>query len=119
MAAPNLVSPTRKVCKVVGQAVTNAAASVLANPLNSGQVYRIISMYCANIHASNNGTLTTDIYRGSTAYELTKAKSILNATHSVIIQEEAPIYLEEGDSLRVTADANSTLKVLVSYEVIQ
>lgn len=119
MTAPNLVSPTRRIAKVKGMAVLDTVGTLLSNPVNSGQVYKVITLYGSNIHATNGGNLTVDHYRGSTATELTKAKTIANATHAVIIQEEAPLYLEEGDSLRVTADAAATLTVLVSYEVIQ
>ena len=64
----------------------------------------------------NNADLNVDLYRSSTAYHIAKTVVVpADATLDVISKS---IYLEEGDSLRLTANANSDLEAVCSYEII-
>ena len=60
--------------------------------------------------------LNVDIYRSSTAYHIAKTVNVpADATLDVISKS---IYLEEGDTLRLTASANTRLEAVCSYEII-
>jgi hypothetical protein len=49
MAAPNLKNPTTITGKTARYAVTASLASVLANGAASGKVFKINSIFCANV----------------------------------------------------------------------
>ena len=83
---------------------------------NSGKVLKVNALYVSNVDGTNNADLNVDIYRSSTAYHIAKTVNVpADATLDVISKS---IYLEEGDSLRLTANANSDLEAVCSYEEI-
>jgi hypothetical protein len=88
----------------------------VTNSGSSGQVYKINALYVSNVDGTNNADLNVDLYRSSTAYHIAKTVNVpADATLDVISKS---IYLEEGDSLRLTASANSDLEAVCSYEII-
>lgn len=116
MAAPNIAALTTITGKTAVQAVSNSATAIVTNSAASGKVLKVNALYVANIHSTNAGAITVDVYRSSTAYRIANAISVpLNAVY-MAIQKDSPIYLEEGDSLRLTAAAASTLEAVCSYE---
>jgi hypothetical protein len=116
MAAPNIVNVTTITGKTSVLAVTTSATAIVTNSGSSGQVYKINALYVSNVDGTNNADLNVDIYRSSTAYHVAKTVNVpADATLDVISKS---IYLEEGDSLRLTAGANSDLEAVCSYEII-
>ena len=116
MAAPNIVNVTTITGKTSVLAVTTSATAIVTNSGSSGQVYKINALYVSNIDGTNNADLNVDLYRSSTAYHIAKTVNVpADATLDVISKS---IYLEEGDSLRLTASANSDLEAVCSYEII-
>jgi len=116
MAAPNIVNVTTITGKTSVLAVTTSATAIVTNSGSSGQVYKINALYVSNVDGTNNADLNVDIYRSSTAYHVAKTVVVpADATLDVISKS---IYLEEGDSLRLTANANSDLEAVCSYEII-
>ena len=116
MAAPNIVNVTTITGKTAVLAVTTSATAIVTNSGSSGQVYKINALYVSNVDGTNNADLNVDIYRSSTAYHVAKTVTVpADATLDVISKS---IYLEEGDSLRLTANANSDLEAVCSYEII-
>ena len=116
MAAPNIVNVTTITGKTSVLAVTTSATAIVTNSGSSGQVYKINALYVSNVDGTNNADLNVDIYRSSTAYHIAKTVNVpADATLDVISKS---IYLEEGDSLRLTASANSDLEAVCSYEII-
>ena len=65
---------------------------------------------------TNAATVNVDVYRSSTAYHIAKTITV-PADASLDVINKA-IYLEEGDSLRLTASVNSHLEGVCSYEEI-
>ena len=116
MAAPNIVNVTTITGKTSVLAVTTSATAIVTNSGSSGQVYKINALYVSNVDGTNNADLNVDLYRSSTAYHIAKTVNVpADATLDVISKS---IYLEEGDSLRLTANANSDLEAVCSYEII-
>ena len=116
MAAPNIVNVTTITGKTSVLAVTTSATAIVTNSGSSGQVYKINALYVSNVYGTNNADLNVDLYRSSTAYHIAKTVNVpADATLDVISKS---IYLEEGDSLRLTANANSDLEAVCSYEII-
>ncbi len=116
MAAPNIVNVTTITGKTAVQAVGTSATAIVTNSGSSGKVFKINALYVSNIDGTNNAEINVDIYRSSTAYHIAKTVVVpADATLDVISKA---IYLEEGDSLRLTANASSDLEAVCSYEEI-
>jgi len=117
VAAPNLQSPTTITGKTAVLAVTNSASAIVSNASSSGLLKRIHSLLVSNITTSP-ATLTVDIYRSSTATRITKDLVVpANATIAPITKDTR-VDLEEGDDLRLTAGASSTLEAVCSYDQV-
>ena len=116
MAAPNIVNVATITGKTAVLAVTTSATAIVTNSAASGKVFKVNALYVSNVDGTNNADLNVDIYRSSTAYHIAKTVNVpADATLDVISKS---IYLEEGDTLRLTASANSDLEAVCSYEEI-
>lgn len=116
MAAPNIVNVATITGKTAGLAVTGTATAIVTNSSASNKVLKINTLYVSNITTSN-GWVTVDVYKNATTafrvgYQITVPT---NATLDVISK---PIYLEENDSLRLTANGSAVIEAVVSYEDI-
>ena len=116
MAAPNIVNVTTIIGKTAVLAVTTSATAIVSNTAASGKVFKINALYVANIDGTNAADLTVDLFRSSTPYRL--ASTISVPADSTLDVVSKAIYLEEGDSIRVTAGANGDLEAVCSYEEI-
>ena len=66
MAAPNLLTPTTVTGKTFGAALTGTLTTTLIGAVASGHAYRVKTISVANVHASNAGQVTLDVYNGTT-----------------------------------------------------
>lgn len=118
MANPNIVNVTTINGKTVGAAVTTSATALVSNAANSGKIIKLNSLAISNVGASA-ATITVDVYKGqSTAYRLAYTIAVPVAATLIIFSKDTSVYLEENDSLRVTASANTSLEAVCSYEEI-
>lgn len=116
MAAPNIVNVGTITGKTAVLAVTTTATAIVTNSAASGKVFKVNALYVSNVDGTNAADVNVDLYRSSTAYHIAKTISVpADATLDIISKS---IYLEEGDSLRITASANSDLEAVCSYEEI-
>lgn len=116
MANPNIVAVTGIQGKTAVQAVGTNPTAIVTNSAASNKVYKINALYVSNVDGTNNAEITVDLYRSSTAYHIAKTVAVpANATLDVLTKA---IYLEEGDSLRLTASVASDLEAVCSYEEI-
>jgi hypothetical protein len=116
MANPNIVNVTTITGKTAVQAVGTSATAIVTNSAASGKVLKVNALYISNVDGTNNAEITVDLYRSSTAYHVAKTVVVpADATLDVLAKS---IYLEEGDSLRLTANAASDLEAVCSYEEI-
>ena len=100
--------------KTAVQAVGISPTDIVTNSAASNKVYKINALYVSNVDGTNAATVNVDIYRSSVAYHIAKTVSIpADATLDLITKS---LYLEEGDSLRLTASATSDLEAVCSYE---
>ena len=114
MTAPNIISITSMVGKTAVQAVGISPTDIVTNSAASNKVYKINALYVSNVDGTNAATVNVDIYRSSVAYHIAKTVSIpADATLDLITKS---LYLEEGDSLRLTASAASDLEAVCSYD---
>lgn len=118
MAAPNILAATTITGKTTFQAVGTSATAILNNAAASGKLLKVTSLYISNVNGATSSTVNVDIFRGATAYRLAHLVTVAAGEVAIIITKNAPINLEEGDSLRLTAATVSFLEATVSYEEI-
>lgn len=118
MAAPNLVTASTIYGRTSVQNSTTSPTDIVSNSALSGAVYKINTLTCANVSGTTSVTVTVDVTRSSSAYRIAYLLAVPPKATLMIIGKDSPIYLEEGDALRITAGANSGIDSIVSYEVI-
>lgn len=116
MAAPNIVNVATITGKTAVQAVGTSATAIVTNSASSGKVFKVNALYVSNVDGTNNAEINVDIYRSSTAYHI--AKTIVVPADATLDIISKAVYLEEGDALRLTANAASDLEAVCSYEEI-
>jgi alpha-D-ribose 1-methylphosphonate 5-triphosphate synthase subunit PhnL len=116
MAAPNLINSTTILGKTAVLVVPATATAILTNSAASNKVLKINALYVSNVDGAANFTLTMDILRSSVAYRIGFVIIIPAASTLDVINK--PLYLEEGDSLRLTGSTASKLEAVCSYEDI-
>ena len=117
MAAPNIANLTSILGKTSGLAITTTPTAIVTNTAASGKVYKLNALYVSNIATDNNYAVTVEVLKGgATAYSIAYQIPVpVGASLDVLSRI---VYLEEGDSLQLTADLNSTLQAVCSYEVM-
>jgi hypothetical protein len=116
MAAPNVVAVATITGKTAVQLVGTSATAIVSNSSGSNKVFKVNALYISNVDASANFLITVDLFRSSTAYRM--ALQMVVPVNSTIDLLSKSIYLEEGDSLRLTANTASKLEAVASYEEI-
>jgi hypothetical protein len=116
MAAPNIVNVTTITGKTAVQAVGTSATAIVTNSSGSNKVFKINALYVSNVDGSTSADITADVFRSSTAYRIAFTITVPADASLDILSK--PIYLEEGDTLRLTASASGDLEAVCSYEEI-
>lgn len=116
MTAPNIVDVATITGKTAVQAVGTSATAIVTNSASSGKVFKVNALYVSNVDGTFNAEITVDLYRSSTAYHV--AKTVVVPADATLDVLSKAIYLEEGDALRLTANAASDLEAVCSYEEI-
>jgi hypothetical protein len=118
MAAPNIVNVTTITGKTAVQVVTTTPTDIVTNAGSSNNVLKINSLVIANINGGTAADVTISIFRSSVEYKIAHTISVPADATYIAIDKTTSVYLEEGDSLRITASSNSFLHAVCSYEVI-
>lgn len=116
MSAPNIINAVTINGKSAVQLVGASAAAIISNAGGSGKVLKVNALYVGNVDGTTAYDLTVDLYRASVAYRF--GPTIPIPAKSAFDVLTKPIYLEEGDSLRLTASSASKLEAVASYEDI-
>lgn len=118
MANPNIVQVQNIYGNTAVQQVTTSATAIITNSASSGKVYKVNGIIVSNVDGTNTATLTVDLYRGSTAYRMINNVPVSINTAYTPIDKTLSLYLLEGDSIRLTANANSRLEAIATWEEI-
>lgn len=117
MAAPNIVNATSIYGKTVAAALdTTTTTSLLANSASSNKLLKINSIIVGNKDGTNDADATVSFYDGSTDFYLAYTVTVPADSTLIVVGKDAPIFLEEGHSIRGGASANGDLDVIISYE---
>ena len=117
MANPNIVNVTSILGKTAVQAVAVSAADIVANSASSGYIVKINSLNISNI-TGTAANIIVSVFRSSVEYKIVHNVSVPANAAFTAIDKPTGIYLEEGDSLRLTAGTGSALHAVCSYEII-
>lgn len=118
MANPNIVNVSTIYGNTGVQSVSTSATAIVSNAGASGKVYKVNSLLVTNTDTANVATITVDLYRSSTAYKMSSNVSVNASTTYTPIDKTLSLYLLEGDAIRLTANANSMLTAVCSWEEI-
>lgn len=118
MAAPNIVNVTTIVGKTAVANVSTIATDIVTNSAASGKVFKINSLVISNIDGSITADVTASLYRSTFEYKVAHTIPVPADSALVVISKDTSIYLEEGDSLRITGSANGDMQAVCSYEEI-
>lgn len=118
MANPNIVATTAIYGKTDVLSAGTAATAITSNASSSGKVLKINMLSVANTDGTVAVDINVDVFRGSVAYHIAKTVHVPADSSLVVIAKDNPLYLMEGDSLRVTAGAESRAQAVCSYEEI-
>ena len=118
MTAPNLKSPTTITGRTARAAVASGIAAVLTCSGGTNKVFKINSIFCANVDGTNPADISVSIYDGSTDFYLAKTIAVPADATQIISTKDTYFYLEEGDSIRAVATAASDLELVIGYEDI-
>lgn len=111
MAEPNILSLTSILGKTAAMAVTTSATAILT--VASGHVAKCETLQVSNIDGTNSCHVTVEHYRSSTARRLVYQLTIPAGTTLDVLS--GPLWLQENDALRLTAQNNSDLEAALSY----
>ena len=117
MALQNLANPTKVEGKNATLVVTTSATAILTNDTGSNKTLRVNLLFLSNIDGTSAVDATVDVFDGSVARHIVKAVSVpADATLGLV--DERPLYIMEGQSLRLTASAADDLEAVCSFEEI-
>ena len=123
MAQPNIVSVTTIYGNTAVAAVTNVSTNLVVNSASSGQVLKINTLYISNIQANANTALVSvGLLRTGVEYKI--AANINLSANSTLDVINKAIYLQEGDCIRISANAtfasnaNNYVEAVCSFEAI-
>lgn len=120
MAAPNLLNPTTITGETNHVALTDTSATVvLNNAASSGKLLKVVQLRVTNVDGTNAAAITlsrnTADDGAGTAYRLASTIDVPADAAIDLITGDAPVFLEEDQSLVATASAGNDLEVVVSY----
>lgn len=118
MAAPNIVNVTSIIGRTAIQNVTTSATDIVTNASNSNSVVKINNLVVSNVDGSAVAEITASLFRGGVDYRLASTIAVPADSSLVVLDKSTSIYLEEGDSIRLVANAALDLQAVCSYEVI-
>jgi hypothetical protein len=122
MAAPNLLKPTTISGKSATLVVTTSVQTLLNNAASSGKCLRVNSIYVTNVDGTNTAWVTVSYYPQDdvtgTAVPIASTIDVPPDSTLLLVGRDGPIYLEEDRSIGASAQADSDIVALVSYEDI-
>jgi hypothetical protein len=119
MASPNLKNPSSIVGVTSSVGIgTTTLVGVLTNTTGSNKVFKINSIFAANINGLSAVDVSISIFRNGVDRYLAKTVSVPADATQIISTKETYFYLEENVGIRAQASLADGIDVIVSYEEI-
>jgi hypothetical protein len=117
MANPNLAGISGIFGKTASNITISTSPTVVLTT-ESNRVYKINTILISNIDTANTVKIGVDIDNGMAQVKLIDNVEIPTGAAFTAIDKSIPVYLEENNNIRVTANLANHINVLVSYEDI-
>ena len=120
MTAPNIRNPSSIIGKTnITSNLTTSLANVLTNASASGKVFKINSIFAANISGTTDGSVSVAIYDANTSTTCYLAYTIDVPADStqVISTKETYFYVQENVSIQASR-ATANISLTIGYEEI-
>ena len=119
MANPNIVASTIVLGVTDVSTVGTAATTITTNAVGSNRVLKVNALVLSNIDPLNDIEASADLFRVSrtAAFSIARTVAIPADSSIVFIGRDNPLWLNEGDSLRVLASTTQA-SAICSYEAI-
>ena len=123
MTPPNIVNVTEIYGNTYGAALTTADNFFVNNIQSSGKVYKLNALYISNIHgtaaADVNVTLNSTYVTNTLNTKSASTISVSADSTLVLVTKDSSIYLLEEGRLNITANLNSYLEAVISWDEIK
>jgi hypothetical protein len=118
MGSPNLINVSTKHGKTLVETVGSTNKVVAANPAISGKLVKVFSLYLANLDEVETGYITVYLFKSNASIKLANKMEVSAKDTLVFITEQAPIYLEEGDSIVCQSTQTVAFSAVCSFDII-
>jgi hypothetical protein len=119
MANPNIVNVTSILGNtLVTTMISTANTTLLVNTASSGQVWKINTIVASNTLPSSVATINLQINNGTADENLLSTVDIPSDATLVAIDKNSSFYLTEGYSIKGSSATNTSIDLLISYEII-
>ena len=120
MANPNIVNVTEIYGNTSVQLMTTTQANIVANAANSGKIFKVNSLYVANIQGTNATDVNVNFMNASNAaFSIASTVSVAADSTLVLITKDSSIYLTEGTYIQANANVVSSLHLICSWDEIK
>ena len=116
MAAPNILSATSIYGKSAGFDLGTTTTTTLLT-CASNKLYKIKSIIASN----NDGTNAVDVtvnFNDGTRWTIASTVAVPADSTLVILDQNSPIYLEEGFTIEGGASADDDCDLIIAYEIL-
>ena len=116
MAAPNILAATSIIGKSKGFDLDTTTTTTLLT-CASDKVYKIKSIIASN----NDGSSAVDVtvnFNDGTRWTIASTVSVPADSTLVILDQNSPIYLEEGFTIEGGASADDDCDLIIAYEIL-
>ena len=116
MAAPNILAATSIIGKSAGFDLDTTTTTTLLT-CASNKVYKIKSIIASNNDGTNDVTVTVNLNDG-TRWTIASTVTVPAQSTLVILDQNSPIYLEEGFTIEGGARADDDCDLIIAYEIL-
>ena len=117
MANPNIVAVSLMYGNTDVLDVTTTTTAITSNGAGSNTVSRINTLMASNKSATAV-SVSVEIFRNALSYPLVTSVSISPGSLFAIIGKDTPVYLQEGDQVRMSASSAGAIVGVCSYETL-
>lgn len=115
MTTPNIVNVGTINGLTALQNVALSMTAIIANPSGSNAVYKVDSLMIANNDSAGH-SVSVEVQRGANSFAIATSTPVAVGTTYDVLSKY--IFLNEGDSLRISADQANKMTAVASYAVI-
>ena len=122
MANPNIVAVATINGNVKAAAVGTVITEICSNAVSSGRIFKVNSLYVANIDGTSPADLTVNHYSqaalGGTAIAIASTVAVAADSTLVVVTKDSAIYLLENQSLGCLCATSGDLQFVCSWDEI-